>query len=141
MDVDGLVGPAVGHPPDVGEQVPARTSTPPGTIVVKLRPLAARRTSAFRGAGAPRDVPSGRNTVTGVVLFSAFTWATVARRRLVPSVGTNGAIHWALTVAELTARSAASVRSTRASGIKKETSTRELAATTSRMMRSLIGGR
>ena len=44
-------------------------------------------------------------------------------------------------VAVLTARSAASVRSTRASGIRKETSTRELVATTSRMTRSLIRAR
>jgi len=78
--------------------------------------------------------------VTGMVLFSALTWST-ARRRLSPlRVAASVAIHWAWTVAVLTARSAASVRSTSASGSRKETSTSELVATVSKMMRSLIAG-
>jgi hypothetical protein len=83
-------------------------------------------------------VPDGRKTVTGV-LVSAFTWSTVSRRLLVVSVVTSGASDWASAVAALTARSAASVRSTSASGTRKETRTRELVATTSRLMRSLTG--
>ena len=76
--------------------------------------------------------------MTGV-LVSALTWSTVSRRLPVVRVVTSGAIDWASTVAALTARSAASVRSTSASGTRKETSTRELVATTSRLMRSLMG--
>ena len=54
---------------------------------------------------------------------------------------TSGAMDCAWSVAVLTARSAASVRSTRASGIRKDTSTREPIATTSRMTRSLMAAR
>ncbi len=74
--------------------------------------------------------------MTGV-LVSAFTWSTVSRRLLVARVVTSGARDWASAVAALIARSAASARSTSANGTRKETSTRELVATTSRLMRSL----
>ena len=76
--------------------------------------------------------------MTGVSV-SAFTWSTVSRRPLVSTVVTSGAIDWASAVAALIARSAASVRSTSASGTRNETRTRELVATTSRLMRSLMG--
>ena len=76
--------------------------------------------------------------MTGV-LVSAFTWSTVSRRLPTSSVVTSGASDWASAVAALTARSVASVRSTSASGTRKETSTRELVATTSRLTRSLMG--
>ena len=57
------------------------------------------------------------------------------------SVATRGARCWAWLVAALTALSAAKLRSTSASGTRKETSTSELVATTSRMTRSLIPAR
>ncbi len=74
------------------------------------------------------------------VLSWAFTCATAAFRLAPLSVATSGAIHWARTVAELTARSAAEVRSTRASGTRNAISTMELIATTRRMIRSLMAG-
>ena len=75
--------------------------------------------------------------VTGVPV-SALIWSIVSRRLSEGSVVTSGAMDCAWAVAVLTARSAASVRSTRASGIRKEISTRELVAITSRMTRSLM---
>ncbi len=51
--------------------------------------------------------------------------------------GDQGASDWASAAAALVARSAARVRSTRASGTRKDTRTRELVATTSRLTRSL----
>ena len=57
------------------------------------------------------------------------------------SVATRGARLCAWVVALLTASFAAKLRSTSASGTRKETSTRELVATTSRMTRSLIPAR
>jgi hypothetical protein len=73
-----------------------------------------------------------------VVPVSALIWSIASRRLSVGRVVTSGAMACAWSVAVLTARSAASVRSTRASGIRKETSTSELVATTSRMTRSLM---
>ena len=75
--------------------------------------------------------------MTGLFPLSAFNPSTVSRRLLVPSVVTSGARCWASKVAALTARSAVKLRSTSASGTRKETSTSELVATTSRMTRSL----
>jgi len=75
--------------------------------------------------------------VTGV-LISALTCATATRRPRAPSVVTSGAIDCASTVAVEVARSAARVRSTRASGTRNETSTSEVVATTSATIRSLI---
>ena len=79
--------------------------------------------------------------MTGWALSSAFTCSTASLRLAVSSVATSGAIHWAWTVAELTARSAANVRSTSASGTRKEIRTMELIAITSRAIRSLMGAR
>ncbi len=73
------------------------------------------------------------------VSVTEFTWSTVSFSVVIGSVVTSAAMYCAWAVAVLTARSAASVRSTRASGIRKETSTRELVAATSRMTRSLMG--
>ena len=78
--------------------------------------------------------------MTGVPLLAAFTWSTASRRLPALRVAASGAIHWACTVAVLTARSAASARSTSASGSRKETRTSELVATASRMIRSLMTG-
>ena len=116
------------------------TSTPPWDGVAKLRPVAASRTPADRDAGWPRTAPPGRNTVTGWSRSAALTRSTASLRLAPDSVATSGAIHWARTVAALTARSAADDRSTRASGTRKEISTIELTATTRRMIRSLIAG-
>jgi hypothetical protein len=113
------------------------TCSPPGASAEKLRPLRASRTAWDTGAGWPSSAPDGRKTVSGVSVC-AFTWSTVSRRLLTASVGASGAIDWASAVAALTARSAASARSTSASGTRKETRTRELVATTSRLMRSLM---
>jgi hypothetical protein len=79
--------------------------------------------------------------VTGLPLFSAFTWSTASRSWLASRVVTRGARFWAWMVAVLTARSAANVRSTSASGTRNETSTRELVAMTSRMTRNFIRAR
>ena len=73
------------------------------------------------------------------VSVTAFTWSTVSFSVVIGSVVTCGDSDCAWAVAVLTARSAASVRSTSASGIRKEISTSELVATTSRMTRSLMG--
>ena len=130
------VGPA-GRP-----STATRTSAPDASTVVELRPFAAAsRTAAERGAGWPSSPPSGRKTVTWLPVFPAFTWFTVSPRSLVSTVVTSGARFWAWRVAVLTARFAAKVRSTSASGTRKETSTSELVATMSRMTRNLIRAR
>ena len=113
------------------------TSTPPGTDVLKDWPRIASRTLGDHGAGFPATVPSGRKMVTGV-LFSALTCATASRRLRGSRVVTSGAMDCASTVAVDTAWSAASVRSTSASGTRNDTSTSELVATTSATIRSLI---
>jgi len=105
---------------------------------VKLRPLVASWTEAVRAAGGPSSVPPGMKTVTGVLLFSAFTWSISCRRLPGSRVVTSGTRFCAWMVAVLLARSAANVRSTRASGTRNDTSTSELVATTSRTTRSLI---
>ena len=112
-----------------------RQPVEPGTRAADLR--RAGLTAGETGAGLPSSRPDGRTIVTGV-LVSAFTWSTVSRRLAVSSVVTSGAIDWACAVAALIARSAASVRSTSASGTRKETRTSELVATTSRLMRALM---
>ncbi len=78
--------------------------------------------------------------MTGVWVC-AFTWSTVSRRLPAGSVVTSGASDWISAVAALTARSAARVRSTSASGTRKDTRTSELVAITSRLMRSLMAAR
>ena len=95
---------------------------------------------ADTGAGSPTTVPSGRKIVTGVLL-AALTCATASWRLRGLSEVTSGAMACASTVAVETARSAASVRSTSASGTRNETSTSELVATTSATIRSLIPAR
>ena len=74
------------------------------------------------------------------VLFSAFIVSSSSCRLCWLRVGISNASDWASAVAVLIARSAARERSTSASGTRNETSTRELVATASRMMRSLMGG-
>jgi hypothetical protein len=110
-------------------------------VVKLLAVLAAFTTVADRSAGWPNVWPSGMKTVTALPPLRAFTSWTVALRVSGTSVATRGASCCACAVALLTASFAAKLRSTSASGTRKETSTRELVATTSRMTRNLIPAR
>ncbi len=75
--------------------------------------------------------------MTGALLV-ALTSATASCRLRPLMAVTSGATDWASTVALEIAWSAASVRSTSASGSRKETSTSDVVATTSATIRSLI---
>ena len=120
----------------------ASTSAPAGPVVVKLLAVvAAFVTAAVWAAGGPISWPLGMKTVTVVPPLPAFASSTVALSVSVGSVATSGARFCASAVALLTAWFAAKLRSTSASGTRKETSTSELVATTSRMTRSLIRAR
>ena len=110
-------------------------------MVKLLAVVAALSTVADRSAGWPSFWPPGMKTVTGLPPSSAFARSTVTLRVSVGSVATRGASCCASAVALLTAWLAAKLRSTSASGTRKETSTRELVATTSRMTRNLIPAR
>ncbi len=124
-------------PPPGRPATATSTCSPPAASAVKLRPFWASSTAADLGAGCPSSAPDGRKTVTRVLL-SSLIWSMVSRRLSAGGVVTSGAMDCAWAVAALIARSAASVRSTSASGTRNDTRTRELVATTSRLMRSLM---
>src|SRR5947208_3506517 len=106
-----------------------------------FRPPPTRRTSGGPARSALADTsPLTRTTLTGLALSRAFALMTASRRSPVVILATSGAIDWAWAVAESTARSAAWERSNSASGTRTETSTSEQAASTSRLMRSLMAG-
>ena len=121
-----------------GSRTAKTISRPPSTIPDALLPRAASSTSGVRGAGAPSTGPSAGNTLTwaGDV---ASTWATATAARRVRDGDQRGQRLGVRGRRRRTARSAATVRTSSASGTRNATSTSDVVAATSSSTRLRTG--